>query len=113
MNNRRPRDPGALLREIDQQPLPQEINQRLLRARNQAVLSTRERRQKMLWAPVATFANASGLALVMSLPGDRVGSPPDLSADPIAAEFVYGEDDVDMLEDLEFYHWLERQGYAG
>jgi len=57
------------------------------------------------WAPAAGVAAAALLAVMLTLPSpDQVESMPSAIAD---MEILLGEESIEMLEDLEFYSWLD------
>lgn len=103
----------SLLRELDATPPEPDVAARLRRARQRAVLRAEPQRTGSTWMPLATFATAASVALILTLARPPAGLPPDLSQDPDAALFVFAGEDAELLEELEFFDWLERQGYAG
>ena len=57
------------------------------------------------WAPAAGVAAAALLAVMLTLPSpNQVETMPPAIAD---MEILLGEESIEMLEDLEFYSWLE------
>jgi len=63
------------------------------------------RNEWMRWAPAAGVASAVLIAVMVTLPGpSEVDVMPAAMAD---MEILLGEDSIEMLEDLEFYSWLD------
>jgi hypothetical protein len=63
------------------------------------------RTEWMRWAPAAGVAAAVLLAVMVTLPG-----PNQVEVMPAAVtdmEILLGEDSIEMLEELEFYSWLD------
>ena len=57
------------------------------------------------WVPAAGMATAALIAVMVLMPG-----PADMGAVPAAVadmEILLGEDSIEMLEDLEFYSWID------
>lgn len=57
------------------------------------------------WVPAAGFATAALVVAMVILPG-----PADIGSVPAAVtdmEILLGEDSIEMLEDLEFYSWID------
>jgi len=84
---------------------------RLNRGRQAALAVTREPvRQWLRWMPATGVVAAVLLALVIQQgPGDV-----DVIAAPAAdLEMLLGEESIEMLEDLEFYSWLDTEELAG
>ena len=57
------------------------------------------------WVPAAGIATAVLVAVMVTLPG-----PSDVEVMPAAMadmEILLGEDSIEMLEELEFYSWLD------
>ena len=57
------------------------------------------------WVPAAGMATAALVAVMVLVPG-----PADNGAVPTAVadmEILLGEDSIEMLEDLEFYSWID------
>jgi hypothetical protein len=84
---------------------------RLNRGRQAALAETRQPvRQWLRWMPATGVAAAVLLALVIQQgPGDV-----DVIAAPAAdLEMLLGEESIEMLEDLEFYSWLDTEELAG
>ena len=71
------------------------------------------RRRRLPWvAPLATFAISCICAIGLLVLSPREADL-DWVADPGAASFVYGEVESELIEDLDFYRWLEQQADAG
>ena len=84
---------------------------RLNRGRQAALAAARQpARQWLRWVPATGVAAAVLLALVIQQgPGDV-----DVIAAPAAdLEMLLGEESIEMLEDLEFYSWLDTEELAG
>lgn len=62
-------------------------------------------RQLLRWVPAAGMAAAAVLAVMVVLP-DPVAVEP-MPAAVSDMEILLGEDSIEMLEDLEFYAWIE------
>jgi hypothetical protein len=58
------------------------------------------------WAPASAVAAAIVVALVLALPGNGVDTMPAANSD---VDILLGEESIEMLEDLEFYVWLDMQ----
>jgi hypothetical protein len=50
------------------------------------------------------------LAIMLRVPD---GSIPELDANAILFEVVLASNDLELIEDLEFYSWLDANGNAG
>lgn len=57
------------------------------------------------WAPAAGVAAAVVVAVMLAMPGTTV----DTSLPATDMDILLGEESIDMLEDLEFYAWLDMQ----
>jgi hypothetical protein len=63
------------------------------------------RSEWMRWAPAAGVAAAVLLAVMVTLPGpNQVEVMPSAVTD---MEILLGEESIEMLEELEFYSWLD------
>ena len=86
---------------------------RLNQARHAAVEEiSAARPRRWLWAPVAAAATAAAVVVVLRLAGP--GQVPD--GLPVALddlEIMLAEEDLELLEELEFYAWLDLQGNIG
>jgi hypothetical protein len=63
------------------------------------------RSEWMRWVPAAGVASAALIAVMVALPG-----PGEVEVMPAAMadmEILLGEDSIEMLEELEFYSWLD------
>lgn len=85
---------------------------RLNRARHEALAELQpgaRRRQWLRWAPAAGVAAAAVVAVVV-----MNGRPPaDLMTAPASVsdfEILLNEDSFEMLEELEFYSWIDLEG---
>ena len=78
----------------------------LNRSRHEALKEAREQRSPWLrWAPALGVTAAVVGAVMLALP------QPDLveTVPPDDMDILLGEDSIEMLEDLEFYAWMELQ----
>ena len=57
------------------------------------------------WAPAAGIAAAVVVTVMLALPQTTV----DATLPATDMDILLGEDSIDMLEDLEFYAWLDMQ----
>ena len=78
---------------------------RLNRGRHEALAEAGRRRTLVRWAPAGGLAAAAVVAVVMVQSPDVTEAPPGSTAADF--EILLGEDSLDMLEDLEFYDWLD------
>lgn len=78
----------------------------LNQSRHRALEELRSPRSEWLrWAPAAGVAAAVLLAVMVTLPGpNQVEVMPPAIAD---MEILLGEDSIEMLEDFEFYSWID------
>ena len=60
----------------------------------------------MRWVPATGVAAAIVVAVVLALPGNGVNTIPAVTTD---VDILLGEESIEMLEDLEFYVWLDLQ----
>ena len=84
-----------------------ETRSRLNRGRQAALAEIASGRRTWIeWAPAAGIAAAAVVAVVM-----WTGNPPGDELTPVSAstdiEILFTEDSFEMLEDLEFYSWIE------
>lgn len=78
-----------------------------LNRRRQAALEAarEERREWLRWAPAFGVTAAIVVAVMIAMPRpDAVDAVP-----PGDMDILLGEDSIEMLEDLEFYAWMELQ----
>lgn len=78
---------------------------RLNRGRHEALARAGGRRPLMRWAPAGGLATAAIVAVVMVQSPGVVETPPGSTAADF--EILLSEDSLDMLEELEFYDWLD------
>ncbi|MEM1173821.1 MAG: hypothetical protein AAGA33_00845 [Pseudomonadota bacterium] len=78
---------------------------RLNRGRQEALASAGRRGSLIRWAPAGGLATAAIVAVVLVQSPTVVDTPPGSTAADF--EILLGEDSLDMLEDLEFYDWLD------
>lgn len=104
--------------DLDVRDLDAATASRLNRARQQALdVGLRQRHKRGWWLPFAlatAVAVVLALGLTLRLP-DSAPQAPALAA-PAAAddlELLAGGEDLEMIEDLEFYAWLEQQSLDG
>jgi len=78
----------------------------LNQSRHRALEELQSPRSEWLrWAPAAGIAAAVLLAVMVTLPGpNQVEVMPSAVTD---MEILLGEDSIEMLEDFEFYSWLD------
>ena len=78
----------------------------LNRARQRALAETESRPAGLLrWVPVTGVAAAVLVGVMVTLPG-----PSEIDVQPTSVtdmEILLGEDSIEMLEDLEFYSWID------
>lgn len=93
---------------------------RLNRARQQALdAGLRKRRPRWIWLPFSlATAAAALLALTLTLRTSEPLLPPPVLAAPSASaaddfELLAGSEELEMIENLEFYAWLEQQSLDG
>jgi len=80
---------------------------RLNRGRQAALAEVgHPRRERLRWMP-ATGAVAAVLLVMLSLQGP--GDADFLSAPATDLDILLSEESIDMLEDLDFYSWLDTQ----
>jgi hypothetical protein len=97
------------VQEIDAQ-----TQSRLNRGRQKALAEARPKPAMSVltgWVPAAGVAAAAVIAIVM-WSGNR---PDDLASPSTATDFemLLNEDNLEMLEELEFYSWIELETDAG
>ena len=76
----------------------------LNQARQRALATTRHT-SVLRWVPAAGVAAATLVAVMVILPG-----PTEVEVMPTSItdmEILLGEDSIEMLEDLEFYSWID------
>jgi len=78
----------------------------LNQSRHRALEELQSSRTRLLrWAPAAGVAAAVLLAVMVTLPGpDQTKLMPSAVTD---MEILLGEESIEMLEELEFYSWLD------
>lgn len=82
---------------------------RLNRSRNAAVDSARGKRSGLrwtTWVPATGVAAAAAVAVVV-ITGNDPGLAPVQPAPAADLELLLEGDDLEMLEDLEFYSWID------
>lgn len=82
---------------------------RLNRSRNEAVDSVRGKRSGLrwtTWVPATGVAAAAAVAF-MVITGNDPGLAPVQPAPAADLELLLEGDDLEMLEDLEFYSWID------
>lgn len=106
-------DDGALARHARQlfdesvQELDAETQSRLNRSRHRALEEARgggAHAGWLRWTPVAVGAVAAVVAVIVWSPGDRVDELPRTVATDL--ELLLDEEELEMLEDLDFYRWM-------
>ncbi|MEM6513029.1 MAG: hypothetical protein AAF660_08460 [Pseudomonadota bacterium] len=78
---------------------------KLNRSRQAALAQAGSRRPLTRWAPAGGLAAAAVIAVVMVQSPGVVETPPGSTAADF--EILLGDDSLDMLEELEFYDWLD------
>ncbi len=87
---------------------------RLTQARHAAIGSLDKRRRSYsTWVPAAAVAGASVFALMLWLGQQSPGAEGPQVAVLEDLEFMLSEEDLEFLEDLEFYAWLDETGDLG
>ena len=104
--------------DLDVRDLDAATASRLNRARQQALdVGLRQRPGRAWWLPFAlATATAVLLALAVTLRSpDATLQAPTLAAPAAADDFelLAGGEDLEMIENLEFYAWLEQQSLDG
>ena len=99
--------------DLDARDLDAATASRLNRARQQALdVGLRQRQGRAWWLPFAlATATAVLLALTVTLRSpDSALQAPTLAAPAVADDFelLAGGEDLEMIEDLEFYAWLDQ-----
>ena len=84
-----------------------------LRRRRASALARRRTRSR--WLPdVATGAGVAAAAIVVAvLAGLPRGLAPQPGTDVLLFEVALAEDEIELIEDLEFIRWLDASGHAG
>lgn len=101
--------------------LEPDVRRRLADARRQALASARKSPGPRLALPVLVPAGAAaavvaGLVIVLGRqPGPEGGDIPLATAAPAAEdmEILLGNEDLDLLDDLDFYLWLDDEPEIG
>jgi hypothetical protein len=83
---------------------------KLTQARNRALDEVQKgaARRRWIWAPAGGFAVAAVLAVGILLWQDRTPSPA-VAAAIEDLDIVADQDNLDLLQDMEFYAWLDEQ----
>ena len=85
---------------------------RLNQARHAAIEASPRRWPPLVrWAPVGGLATAAAVALLL-FQSPAVIEPP-VDASTVDMEILLSEDNLDMLEDLEFYEWIDLADAGG
>lgn len=90
-----------------------ETRSRLNRGRQEALAKVGGRGMRwMQWAPAGGLAAAAVLAVVIFAPGPQIAEldVPEVATD---MEILLTEDSLEMIEDLEFYSWIDFDAEAG
>lgn len=101
-------DRARALFEDSVERLDARTRSKLTQARNRALDEATKgaARRRWIWAPAGGFALAAIVAVVMWSGGLRSGAEPDsLALEDI--DIVADSENLEMLEDVEFYTWLE------
>ena len=85
---------------------------RLERSRFEAVSRNAARPMfNLRFAPAIAFAASTAmLAMLLRVPD---GSSPPFESDVRLIEFALADGELELIEDLDFYRWLDANGYAG
>lgn len=95
-------------------PPDQHTRDALARARRDAVSRAGRRPEVPAYlAPAGAFALSAVLALGLAQRGGERTAPPTVVTDPVAQIFVYAAEDAALVEDLDFYRWLDARDHAG
>jgi len=65
------------------------------------------------WVPAAGIAALTLVAVMVLLPGPQPVPGDALPGEVTDVEILLGEDAIEMLEDLEFYTWIDLAGDSG
>lgn len=103
---------GELARQLAAIELPPASQQALGRARARAVYSLDKRSRRTSLVPAITFAASITVVVALLFHGRGIGLP-DVSTDPSAIPYVFAGEDAELIEQMEFYRWLDAAGYAG
>ena len=115
-NNRSWLDQARELLDVSARDLDATTLSRLNRARRRASEASAQRRSRRVW-PAAGLATACALLLTLLLSNPR-DLPQPQSTLPLTSqtagatdesEWVSDEDNLDLVQDLEFYAWLDTQ----
>ncbi len=73
------------------------------------------RPRRWLWVPVAAVATVAATVVVLRLagPGRVPDGLPAVASQVDDLEIMLAEEDLELLEELEFYAWLDLQGDIG
>ena len=89
---------------------------RLNRARQRALDQGLARRTRWVW-PTLALATAASLTLALGLllhtPEVAAPLPPTAATESLDFELLAGSEDLELIENLEFYAWLEQQYLDG
>lgn len=95
-----------LLRDSERS-IPQGLTNRLTQARKTALSASAAKvRHRSSWLPFSGVAVASLVAVVLIWPAVQPGTDGFSSGDPLAGE------NIEMYQNLDFYHWLSQQGFS-
>ena len=96
-----------LRQTLDRQAVDDGVRSELQRARR-AALEAAPRRARTSWWPAAVAAGLLiGAATALLYPQLAPEQVPDAAFEDLAV--IDGEDELELLEELEFYVWLEQQ----
>ena len=107
----RNKDPNQKLGEIlDRQVVDDDTRAALSRARNSALdAGTRLHSRRPRWIPAAAVAALLLVGIGVALLYPELNQPPMPAATFDDLVVIDSEDDLELLEELEFYVWLEQQ----
>lgn len=109
------RDAARLLRE-DPRELDAATLSRLNRARQAALEEYERQKRRPAWLPASGWQPAIGVAAVAAIavalsvgrvPGNRPAADDALADKAVELEVMLDDENLEMIEDLEFYDWLE------
>ena len=88
---------------------------RLTQARHAAVAALAQQREPFIrrwWLPIAGLATAASVAVIVVFNLNSAANEQQLAAASLAVEdidILSGAENIELLEDMEFYAWLESE----
>lgn len=101
----------AQVLDRDSDNLAPAVCTRLRQARRRALSGEPRTAQRGRWIWLPAGALVAGLTLVLVLARTPREAAPPVGLDLI--EVVTSDDDLDLIEDLDFYQWLDANSFAG